>query len=124
MVPDHAGALFCAVRATGTARSDIEWARARNIDGVAHVHLGKPDEALAAFTATAERFATSIDTGQQVWQATALFNKGFTLGVLGRGEAEIAAYDDLLVRFGTAAELPLRELVAKARSHKKLLRKS
>ena len=46
--------------------------------------------------------------------AKALVNKGITLIALGRGDDEIAVYDDLLDRFGAAAELPLRELVAKA----------
>ena len=34
--------------------------------------------------------------------------------LLGRSEDAIAAYDDVLARFGAATELPLRELVAKA----------
>ena len=46
--------------------------------------------------------------------ANALLNKGVTLGALGRSEEAIAVYDDLLARFGTATELPLREQVAKA----------
>ncbi len=46
--------------------------------------------------------------------ANALFNKGVTLGALGRSEDAIAAYDDLLARFGAATELPLREQVGKA----------
>ncbi len=54
----------------------------------------------------------------------ALFNKGFTLGTLGRSEEEIAVYDDLLARFGTATELPLRQQVAKAKSARDRLRKS
>ena len=46
--------------------------------------------------------------------AKALLNKGVRLSALGRSEDAIAAYDDLLARFGAATELPLRELVAKA----------
>jgi hypothetical protein len=42
-----------------------------------------------------------------------------TLGALGRSEDAIAVYDDLLARFGTATELPLREPVAMAESHRK-----
>jgi hypothetical protein len=34
------------------------------------------------------------------------------LGALGRSEDAIAIYDDLIARFGDAAELPLRELVS------------
>ena len=46
--------------------------------------------------------------------AAALRNKGVRLGALGRGEEEIAVYDDLLARFGTATEPALREQVAMA----------
>jgi hypothetical protein len=46
----------------------------------------------------------------------ALFNKAVRLGTLGHNEEAIAVYDDLLARFGNATELPLREVVAKARS--------
>ena len=56
--------------------------------------------------------------------AKALFSKGFRLGDLGRSEEEIATYDDLLARFGAATELPLRELVAKAKSARDRLRNS
>jgi hypothetical protein len=42
------------------------------------------------------------------------FNKGVTLGALGRSEDEIAVYNDLLSKFASATELPLREQVAKA----------
>ena len=38
----------------------------------------------------------------------------YTYDALGRGKEEIAVYDDLLARFGTATELPLRERVAEA----------
>jgi tetratricopeptide (TPR) repeat protein len=46
--------------------------------------------------------------------ARALFNKGITLGALGRSEDAIAAYDDVVGRFGLATEAPLREQVAMA----------
>jgi hypothetical protein len=44
----------------------------------------------------------------------ALFNKGVTLGQLGRSEQEISVYDHVIVRFGAASELALREQVAEA----------
>jgi tetratricopeptide (TPR) repeat protein len=113
-IPDLGGALFCAQQATGTADSDIEWAKARNACGIALFRLGKPDEAAGIFEAVAERFSHSIDPDRRYWQARALFNKGTTLGLLDRGEAEIAAYDEVLSRFGTASEPALREAVAKA----------
>ena len=111
--PDHA-ALFCATKATNAAASDIEWARATNIVGVAQFHLGKLDELITVFTSIIERFATSIDADRREWQVRALVNKGVTLGALSRSAEAIAVYDDLLARFGTATELPLREQVAKA----------
>lgn len=40
-VPDHTSALFCAAKAIDTARSDIEWTQARNVEGVAQLRLGK-----------------------------------------------------------------------------------
>jgi hypothetical protein len=43
--------------------------------------------------------------------AKALVDKGLQLG---RSEAAIAAYDDLLARFGTATEVPIREQIARA----------
>jgi tetratricopeptide (TPR) repeat protein len=46
--------------------------------------------------------------------ARALVNKGVRLGELGRLEEEIAAFDEVVVRFGGAAEPGLRELVARA----------
>ena len=45
--------------------------------------------------------------------AEALFAKAYTLGALGHPAEELAVYDDLLARFGSATELPLREQVAK-----------
>ena len=45
--------------------------------------------------------------------AEALFAKAYTLGALGHPAEELAVYDDLLARFGSATELPLREQVAR-----------
>ncbi len=50
--------------------------------------------------------------------AKALVNKGVRLGQLGRGDEEITIYDDVVARFGTATEPPLREQVAKALVYK------
>jgi tetratricopeptide (TPR) repeat protein len=111
---DHTSALFCALKATGAAKSDIEWAQARNTAGVAQFHIGRVDEAIAAFTAVAERFSASIETDRRYWHARALINKGATLGALDRSADAIAVYDNLIARFGAASELPLREQVANA----------
>jgi tetratricopeptide (TPR) repeat protein len=111
---NSSAALFCATRAIEAARSDIEWAQAKNGVGVAQFHLGKVDEAIEAFTTIAERFSASIEIDRRYWQAKALINKGITLGALDRSADAIAVYDDLVARFGTASELPLREQVANA----------
>jgi len=47
---DYAGALFCASKAVEAATSDIEWAEAKNLDGIFQFHLGKLDFAMSAFT--------------------------------------------------------------------------
>jgi tetratricopeptide (TPR) repeat protein len=47
-------------------------------------------------------------------QAFALFAEGWALGVLTRGEEAIAAYDDLVARFGNSSEPALRDQVARA----------
>ena len=48
------------------------------------------------------------------WGFSALVEKGIRLGELGRSEEAIAVYNDLIARFGTATELPLREPLANA----------
>jgi tetratricopeptide (TPR) repeat protein len=51
---------------------------------------------------------------RQSWAARALFNKGVTLGAQGQNDDEIAAYDEVVRRFGDATEAALRALVARA----------
>ena len=46
--------------------------------------------------------------------AKALLNKGITHGQRGESEAELAAYDDLVARFGASDTLELQVQVAKA----------
>jgi hypothetical protein len=123
-VSDYTGARFCAAKASDAAASDIEWAQGRDVTGASLFHLSKLDGAIAAFSAITERFAGSIDPDRRYWLAAALLNKAMTLGALDRSAEEIAIYDDVLARFGTATELPLRELVAKARALRESLRNS
>jgi hypothetical protein len=52
--------------------------------------------------------------------AKALVAKGVALGQLGRREEAIAVCDDIIARYGSASELPLRELVAMAVANKKI----
>lgn len=59
--PDYANVLFCARKATVAASSDIEWAQGANIEGLALLKLGKPAEAIATFSAIAERMAAAND---------------------------------------------------------------
>jgi hypothetical protein len=49
---------------------------------------------------------------QRLSDAQALYDKAVRLGTLGRSEEEIAVYDDLLARFGSATQPALREQVA------------
>ncbi len=115
---DHAATLYCTGKATALASSDIEWARARHLGGVAHFHLNQMDAALAAFTGIPDRLGSSTDADARTGHAHALVGKGVTLGALGRSEEEIAAYDTLLARFSDAPEAALREQVAKALRNK------
>jgi hypothetical protein len=54
------------------------------------------------------------DTALREQVAMALVKTGARLGALGRSDAEIAVYDDVVERFGGAGELPLREQVGRA----------
>jgi hypothetical protein len=56
--------------------------------------------------------------------AKALFNKGVTLGTLGRSDEAITVFDELIARFGAADDLPLQDIIAKAVSLRDFLRKS
>jgi TolA-binding protein len=50
--------------------------------------------------------------------ARALFNKGVTLGALGRSADAIAVYDEVVARYGTASEPALLEVVEMAKTLK------
>ncbi|MBF0174201.1 MAG: hypothetical protein HQL83_12255, partial [Magnetococcales bacterium] len=74
-----------------------------------------------------DRHRTSYGNGdapivEQV--AKAMFNKGFTMGSMGKGEEEIAVYDDLVQRFALRDESGIAEWVAKAMSNKGIMLKS
>jgi len=64
------------------------------------------------------RFGTAPEAVLREWVALALFNKGVTLGELKRSEEAIAAYDDVVVRFGASEEAILKGLVKQARTMK------
>jgi hypothetical protein len=63
--PDYATALFCARKAIDTATSSFEWAQAQNITGIALFHLGKPDEAIATFSAITD--TSAVSTAEDHW---------------------------------------------------------
>jgi hypothetical protein len=104
--PNYSGALFCAEKALAPASPGIEWVRAKYSIGVAHFYLNNPNESISAFTAVVEHSDSAGDTDEQSWAARALYNKGITLGQLGRSGEEVAVYDDLIARFGSAPEVP------------------
>ncbi len=54
--PNYSGALFCAEKASATACSDIEWARAKNSVGAAQFYMNNLNESITAFTAIVEHF--------------------------------------------------------------------
>ncbi len=111
---DQNSALFCLGKAEASARTDVEWAKARNMVGIVMAERGEGLVALEAFEEITQRFQSSLDCERQAWCAKALVNKGVTLGDLDRSADAIAVYDNVVARFGTAGELSLREEVAKA----------
>jgi tetratricopeptide (TPR) repeat protein len=111
---DMHGSLFCAEKALKMANTDLEWAGAEDARGLAKYHLNDLMGAITINSGVAERFATCTDIDRRRWCARALFNKGVSLGAMGRSEEELAAYNDIVGRFGAASELPLRVLVSRA----------
>ncbi|MDR3518011.1 MAG: DUF4062 domain-containing protein [Azospirillaceae bacterium] len=122
--PDHAGAAFCAAKAIDAAGSDLEWAESRTLLAYVQYSIGKLDEAFIGFASIAERFVRATDIVRSTYCLVSLVNTGGTLHALGRSAEAIAAYDDLLSRFGSASEEPLRGVIAKARSFRDHLRES
>ena len=61
---------------------------------------------------------TAMRTLATAGDVNALFNTGVLLGELGQPDAEMAAYDEVVTRFGEATEPALREQVAKALVYK------
>ncbi|MTW17950.1 DUF4062 domain-containing protein [Rhodoplanes serenus] len=112
--PDAQGALFCAERAVALATNDVDWAGAENLRGAARLHLNDLPGAIETFEAIVVRLDAATTPAEQERLATALFNKGATLSVLGRSDEAIALYDEVIARFGSATEPALREPIAKA----------
>jgi hypothetical protein len=73
-------------------------------------------ESYAAVVEAGDRLITrgSADSQVKLMVAKAFVYRGMTLGQLGRGEEEIAVYDQVVTRYGEASEAALRERVAGA----------
>lgn len=77
--------------------------------GVSRSFIGDRVAAIADYMAVVELAGAATE---QV--ARALFNKGVTLGALGRSEEAVRVYDDVVTRFGDRSEPALAEQVARA----------
>ncbi len=116
---DPAGALFCARRAIGAAGPDgLKQAKAWLRAAVAERELGQLDDSLNSCSRAIDLLPrpTTADTRTEL--VSALFGKAYTLGTMGRREEEIAGYEDVVSRFGTATEPAIREQVAKVLRNK------
>jgi len=79
------------------------------------------DEAIAFYQEVERRLADATEPELRAQVATAMVNRGRTLGGLGRSAEEIAAYEDVERRFADATEPELRARVAMARmAHEEL----
>jgi tetratricopeptide (TPR) repeat protein len=76
------------------------------------------EDAIAVYDEVVARFNSAADPSLQIQIAAALHNKGYRLGVLGRGHDAIAVYDQVVTNFGAAHEPTLQEQVAKALANK------
>ncbi len=77
-----------------------------------------PEQKIRMYDELIQRFGTNDVAEVQKQTASALLNKGFTLGQLDRSEDAITVYDELIQRFGASDVPALQELVAKALSNK------
>jgi len=117
-VADRDTALFCATNAVETARGDVEEAKASNVLAIAQFRLGHADAALETLATTADTLAGAFGGDRREAHATLLANKGLVLEALGHGDEAVAVYDDIVSRFGSAYEQPVRDIVARAQAGK------
>jgi tetratricopeptide (TPR) repeat protein len=114
---DSGAALFCAKKASQSAGNDLDVARALSITGIAQFYSDDIVSALQTFQDIIDRLSNDeCEENPALREQTArsIFNKGFTLGALGRSEEEISTYDDLIQRFGGDPTSAMREQVAKS----------
>ncbi|CAL8973726.1 hypothetical protein RHODGE_RHODGE_02951 [Rhodoplanes serenus] len=107
-------ALFCVERALALAATDLDWAEAENVRGIALHHLSDARGAVESFDAIVARLAGTAVLYEQVRLAIALVNKGISLDAFARSDEALVAYTDVVTRFGSRTELALKEQVTAA----------
>lgn len=61
--------------------------------------LGRSEDAVEVYDGVVARFGGDASSEVRVQVASALFNKGVTLGVLGRSEDAVEVYEEVVARF-------------------------
>lgn len=84
--------------------------------GESDQELGSLEESVAMYDKLIQRCSerSALIKRDQINMAMALFNKGISLGQLGRSEDEISIYNDLIQQFVSSDVRIVQELVAKA----------
>ena len=108
-------------KAEDLAPDFVARAKLLNSRAVTFCYLKNFEAALDIFSRIVDIYSEYPDLVPVV--AKALFNKGVALGALDRSDEAVAAYDEVVARFGTASEPSLREAVAKAKAAKERLLK-
>ena len=108
--PDLTAALLFAEKALALATTGMQRAEAFHRRSFAEYSLGRLPESLASL----ELQIAALPDNAEAKLARALYNKGVTLGELGRSEEEIASYDEVHCRFGESDLPALQQVVAKA----------
>ena len=84
-----------------------------DVDGVPTELLSAP---ISSYDEVVARFGEAPEPALREQVANALFNKGVTLGQLGRSEDAVFVYDELLAQFADAPEPAIGELIEIART--------
>lgn len=110
---DYLEGVIFANRAIESAADANELSRALHALSYAHFNRGEYAESLASFQLQIDALAgiSTEDADEQI--ARALFNKGLSLSRLDRREEAIAAYNEIVKRYGNSDIEPLCEQVAK-----------
>ena len=108
--PDHAAALLFAERALALAITDLQRAEALRSRSFTEYSLGRLPESLTSLDEQIAAFPDNVEA-ELAW---ALYNKGVTLGELGRSEEAIASYEEVHRRYGESDLPALHEQVGGA----------